>query len=138
MAELVADGLDAFLADYGALPWSPGGEVDCCLALATWAIRLGYEDPAHHLRGTYDSDAGFGAIIASYSGVVPLVASCLPSGSVLVTTPSRGDIGVIGSSSNIHRQFGAIHDGRGWLVRQKQGFGRMSAKTLAAWTFPTK
>lgn len=138
MAELVADGLDAFLADYGALPWSPGGDVDCCLALAAWLIWRGYPDPACALRGTYSDEAGFRRLIIHAGGIVSLISPCIPVTGIATTSPIRGDIGVIGSRSNIHRQFGAIHDGRGWLVRQKQGFGRMSAKTLAAWTFPTK
>lgn len=132
------DELDALLAHYGALPWSPGYRVDCCLALAEWAISLGHDDPAARLRGTYDSDEGFRAIISAHQGVVPLVASCLPTGTATAIAPRRGDIGVIGSSTNTHRQFGAIHDGCGWLVRQRQGFGRMSARTLAAWTLPAK
>ncbi|SMF65977.1 hypothetical protein SAMN02982989_3425 [Xaviernesmea oryzae] len=140
MAELVTavDRLDEFLSWYGSLPWSPGSKVDCCLTLAEWAIWLSHADPAAHLRGTYDSDDGFRAIIAAYQGVVPLVASCLPSAAAPTASPRRGDIGVIGARVNPLHQFGAIHDGRGWIVRQKQGFGRMSARTLAAWTITAK
>jgi hypothetical protein len=140
MAELVAsedgraaDKLTAFLADNNARPWQPG-RVDCCMVLADWAIWLGHADPATHLRGTYDSDEGFRAIIAAHQGAVPLVAACVAHiNGKRVQCLTRGAIGVIGSPTNIYRQFGAIHDGEGWLVRMHGGFGRMTAKTLAAW-----
>jgi hypothetical protein len=121
------------VAHNNALPWQPGA-VDCCMVLADWAVWLGYPDSAAHLRGTYDSDDGFRAIIASHGGAVPLVGKCAASiGLRRVPRPSCGDIGVIGSPSNIQRQFGAIHDGNGWLVRMHGGFSRMTARTLAAW-----
>ncbi|WP_183923038.1 DUF6950 family protein [Rhizobium mongolense] len=129
----VADRLAAFLADNNARPWRPG-KVDCCIVLADWAMRLGHDDPASHLRGTYDSEDGFKSIIAAHQGAVPTVQRCVAKiGGVLTTGPHRGDIGVIGSPSNIHRQFGAIHDGKSWLVRMHGGFGQMTARTLAAW-----
>ncbi|QWY83310.1 hypothetical protein [Rhizobium phage RHph_X2_25] len=124
--------LDKFLADNNARPWRPS-HVDCCMVLADWAIWLGHVDPAAHLRGAYDSDEGFRAIIAHHQGVVPLVASCTPRSGKRIQHPRAGAIGVIGSPSNINRQFGAIHDGKGWLVRMHGGFGRMTARTLAAW-----
>ncbi|WP_181529486.1 DUF6950 family protein [Ensifer adhaerens] len=125
--------LTAFLADNNARPWRPG-HVDCCMVLADWAVWLGHPDPAPHLRGTYDSDAGFREIIAAHGGVVPLIASCIPASGKRIQHPSVGDIGVIGSPTNIKRQFGAIHDGSGWLVRMHSSFGRMTAQMLAAWT----
>lgn len=138
MAQLVgadaplADRLAAFIADNNTRPWQPGA-VDCCMVLADWAVWLGHPDPAAHLRGTYDSDEGFRAIIAAAGSVPALVAKCVPASGKRIQHPQRGAIGVIGSPSNIHRQFGAIHDGSGWLVRMHGGFGRMTAKTLAAW-----
>lgn len=71
--------------------------------------------------------------IAAAGNVSALVASCAPRSGKRIQHPSTGDIGVIGSPTNIHRQFGAIHDGNGWLVRMHGGFGRMTARTLAAW-----
>lgn len=103
------------------------------MVLADWAGWLGHPDPAAHLRGTYDSEEGFRAIITAAGSVPALVATCVPTSGKRVQNPRHGAIGVIGSPSNIHRQFGAIHDGRGWLVRMHGGFGRMTAKTLAAW-----
>lgn len=129
---LFADTLAAFLADNNARPWQPG-TVDCCMVLADWAVWLGHPDPAAHLRGAYDSDEGFRAIIVAAGSVPALVAKCVPTSGKRIQHPERGAIGVIGSPSNIHRQFGAIHDGSGWLVRMHGGFGRMTAKTLAAW-----
>lgn len=103
------------------------------MVLADWASWLGHPDPAAHLRGTYDSDEGFRAIITAAGNVPALVASCVPRSSKRIQRPSAGDIGVIGSPTNIHRQFGSIHDGNGWLVRMHGGFGRMAARTLAVW-----
>lgn len=104
------------------------------MVLADWAAWLGHPDPANRLRGTYDSDEGFRAIIAAHGGVPALVASCVPTGSKPTTRPNRGDIGVIGSPTNIYRQFGAVHDGNGWLVRTPAGFDRVTARTLNAWS----
>lgn len=134
MAQLVAiDRLAAFIAENTARSWQPG-HVDCCMVLADWAMWVGHPDPAAHLRGTYDSDEGFRVIIAAHQGAVPLVASCVANiGGKRIQRPQRGDIGVVGSPINIHRQFGAVHDGSGWLVRMNGGFGRMTARTLAAW-----
>lgn len=125
--------LENFLNHNNARPWQPGS-VDCCMVLADWAVWLGHPEPAAHLRDAYDSDEGFRRIIAAHGGVVPLVASCIPASSKRIQHPSVGDIGVIGSPTNIKRQFGAIHDGSGWLVRMHGSFGRMTAQTLAAWT----
>jgi len=133
MAELVGDKLRGFIADNNARPWQPG-YVDCCMVLASWATWLGHPDPAAHLRGSYDNDEGLRAIIVAHQGAVPIVSTCAANIGLKPTSkPTRGDIGVIGSPSNIHRQFGAIHDGKGWLVRMHGGFGRMTARTLAAW-----
>lgn len=104
------------------------------MVLADWAKWLGHNDPAAHLRGTYDSDEGFRDIIDAHHGAVPLVGGCVANiGGAVVDRPTRGDIGVIGSPTNIHRQFGAIHDGKSWLVRMHGGFGPMTARTLAVW-----
>lgn len=125
--------LGDFLRVYDAKPWAPG-QVDCCLMLASWAIWLGHRDPAEHLRGTYDSDDGFRAIIAAACGVVPVVEACTARiGGRRVQHPSCGDVGVIGSSTNIHRQFGAIFDGERWRVRFIDRVGAMVAKPLAIW-----
>jgi len=125
--------LSEFLADYALRAWSPGS-VDCCLFLADWAIWLGHLDPADHLRGTYDSDAGFRRHIEAAGSVVSLVGGCVDRiGGQPVQFPACGDIGVIGSASNIHRQFGAIFDGESWLVRFVQSVGPMTARPLAIW-----
>ncbi|NKK31560.1 hypothetical protein E0H42_36315 [Rhizobium leguminosarum bv. viciae] len=102
--------------------------------LAEWGICLGHSDPASHLRGTYYDDAGFLAIIAAHQGVVPLVEHCVARiNGKRVPGPSCGAIGVIGSQSNIHRQWGAIFDGGRWLVRSRSGISPLAAKPLAIW-----
>lgn len=136
MAELVGlgDTLDAFLAHRNTLPWSPGHEVDCCLELAAWAMWLGHPDPASHLRGTYEQGQGQLDVLERGGGAIALVAACASAiGGMPIVAPARGDIGVVGSPTNITRQFGVIHDGRGWLTRTRAGFCRVSARTLSAW-----
>ena len=126
--------LRAFMASNEREPWTPGGKVDCCLALAEWAIWLGYPDPAAHLRGAYQPGQGQIDILAESGGAIMLVKSCAESlGLSGADTPQLGDIGVVGSAHNITRQFGVIHDGEGWLTRTPSGFARVAAKTLAAW-----
>ncbi|MGZ2403888.1 DUF6950 family protein [Rhizobium ruizarguesonis] len=133
MAELVGERLAAFLVQHDTLPWQPG-TVDCCLALADWAMWIGHEDPAAHLRGTYDTDDGFRAIISAANGAAPVVEGCVANiQGVPLDAPVTGAVGVIGSRSNIHRQWGAIFDGRRWLVRSRAGFGAVSAPALAIW-----
>lgn len=135
MAKLVKDErLAAFLVSNEREPWSPGGKVDCCLALAEWAVWLGYPDPASHLRGTYQPGQGQLDILAGRGGAVELVAGCADRlGLSRTDAPQAGDIGVVGSGHNFTRQFGVIHDGAGWLTRTPHGFARVAAKTLAAW-----
>ncbi len=125
--------LEEFLAAYREKAWQPG-QVDCCLFLAAWAIWLGHADPAQHLRGAYDSEDGFRAIIERAGSVPAVVGSCVARirGKPL-QQPRCGAIGVIGSATNIHRQFGAIHDGERWNVRFKNGVGVMTAAPLAIW-----
>lgn len=132
MAKLVDD-LSAFLIQSGKREWLPG-QTDCCLFLADWAVWLGHADPARHLRDAYHSEDGFNAIIAGCGGVLPLVSACVASISGrATTTPAAGTIGVIGSSSNIFRQWGSIFDGRAWLVRSRAGIVPISAKPLSMW-----
>jgi len=126
--------LEAFFAEHGARAWRPG-RVDCLLMLADYAIALGHSDPAAHLRGTYDSEEGFRRIIERAGGVVPLVGDCASRiGARRLQYPLRGAIGVIGSAGNVHRQFGAIHDGERWNVQFIGCIGSISAKALAIWS----
>lgn len=133
----MSDRLDVFFESHALKPWRPG-ITDCCLALADWAIECGYPDPAAHLRGSYDSEEGFRAIIKAAGSVTALVGSCAAAVGVLrLQEPIRGAIGVIGSPTNIHSQFGAIHDGAGWRIRFGDGFSPpcMAGRQLAVWVF---
>jgi hypothetical protein len=126
--------LAEFLAAYSEKPWRPGN-VDCCLFLAAWAVWLGHSDPAQHLRGSYDTEEGFRAIIEREGSVSALVTSCIAAiGGKKLQRPVCGAVGVIGSAINIHRQFGAIHDGERWQVRYKNGIGPMTARSLVIWS----
>lgn len=137
MAELVGrteDELDRFLAHNASLAWSPGLWVDCCLALAEWAMWLGYPDPVAHLRGTYAEGQGQVDALVRGGGAVSLVSACARAiGAKPTTIPARGDVGVVGSPTNIIRQFGVIHDGSGWLTRSRTGWSRLTGRTLSAW-----
>lgn len=125
--------LEAFFAAYGARPWQPGA-VDCLLFLADYAMALGRPDPAAHLRGSYDSEDGFRAIIAAAGGVVPLVSDCAARiGARALQHPMRGAIGIIGSAEHIQYQFGAIHDGEQWNVKLIGRVRPMMSKPLAIW-----
>lgn len=139
MAELVApttlepsdDVLAAFIADHERKPWQPGA-VDCCMFLAAWAMWLGHQDPAAHLRGTYDDEAGFRRITAC--GVVPVVERCVTSiKGRRISTPVLGAVAVIGARTNAEHQFGAVFDGQRWLVRFTNRVGHMAASPLATW-----
>jgi hypothetical protein len=133
VAELVATRLAQFIAAQSTRSWQPG-TVDCCLFLADWAIWLGHADPSADLRGAYDSDDGFRAIIAAHQGLVPVVAACVGNiGGKRISAPLCGAVGVIGSQGNIQRQWGAIFDGNRWLVRFHEGVGPLSARPLAIW-----
>ncbi|UTV38115.1 hypothetical protein MYG64_07420 [Ensifer adhaerens] len=126
--------LEAFFEAHALRPWQPG-IVDCCLALADWAVECGYRDPASHLRGSYDSEEGFRAIIEEAGSVTALVGSCAACiGLLTLREPAGGAIGVIGSPTNIHRQFGAMYDGASWQVRSFGGFSQMVARPLAIWS----
>ena len=127
-----------FLDANGRQPWQPG-KVDCCIVLADWLIYQGQCDPASHLRGVYDSEDGFRRIIAEAGGLVSVVQFCVRDICIQVDKPAVGDIGVLGSPNNITRQFGALYDGEGWLLRTSRGFEPVSAKPLAIWrlTCPT-
>lgn len=125
--------LSDFFRAYERKPWRPG-QVDCCLFMAAWAVWLGYPDPARDWRGTYDSEDGFRAIIHKAGGVVPLIEECaLSINARRVSQPITGDVAVIGSATNIDRQFGAIFDGARWNVRFVNKIGPMAATPLAIW-----
>lgn len=134
MAQLVDDQLTAFLRAYADLPWTPGGIVDCCLVLAEWAIWLGYPDPAAGWRGSYRPGQDQIDTLSRWGGALPLISGCAAVINAVPTDrPFRGCVGVVGSAGNVTRQFGAIHDGDGWITRKPDGFGRITARTLAAW-----
>lgn len=125
--------LAAFVAAHAAKRWQPG-QVDCLLTLADWFVWRGFPDAAAHLRGAYHDEAGFQKLIDDAGGAVPLVGGCARSIRLsLVDVPCVGSIGVIGSTSNRARQFGAIYGGVKWLLRGDEGFLPMTAKPLAIW-----
>lgn len=136
MAKLVATSevLAAFLAFDEAREWTPGGTVDCCLALAEWAIWLGYLDPVAEFRGAYEPGQGQLDMLARHGGAVELIRSqALKIGATLVSEPEVGCIGVVGSRTNPMRQFGTIRDASGWITRTPTGWHAISAQALEIW-----
>lgn len=126
--------LYSFFAAHERRLWRPG-HVDCCMFLASWALWLGHRDPVEHLRGTYSTDDGFRAIVASAGGVVPVVEQCVSQiNGKRIQRPFCGAIGVIGATTNIEHQYGAIFDGERWRVRFVDKIGHMTAKPLAIWS----
>ncbi|WP_288430199.1 hypothetical protein [uncultured Agrobacterium sp.] len=128
------ENLQAFFRHHEQKSWQPG-LVDCSLFLADWAEWIGHPYPAAHLRGTYESEDGFRAIVRSCGGLVPIVARCVERvGGRRIQYPVAGAIGVIGSALNSDHQFGAIFDGERWNVRFINSIGPMTAKPLAIWS----
>ncbi|WP_026784204.1 DUF6950 family protein [Pleomorphomonas koreensis] len=125
--------LEEFLAAYGAREWAPG-TTDCCLMLADWALAKGLDDPAAHLRGTYDTEAGFWELIDAAGGLFPVVGDCVAVvGGRRINKPAPGVVAVIGSAAVARRQWGAIWDGTGWRVRDTSGVITVTAPVIAMW-----
>lgn len=125
--------LSDFFRAYERKPWQPG-RVDCCLFVAAWVIWLGRPDPAEAWRGRYDCEDGFRDIIRRAGGLVPLFEACANKvRAKRVQYPSAGDVAVIGSASNLERQFGAIFDGTSWNIRFVHNVGPLTSKPLAIW-----
>lgn len=125
--------LGDFLRAYDVKPWAPPS-VNCLMFPAAWAIWLGHRDPVEKWRDVVRDDDHMRAIVAEAGGCVPLMEEAvLAIGGRPVPHPSCGDVGVVGSHSNIHRQFGAIFDGECWRVRFIDRVGSMVAKPLAIW-----
>ncbi|WP_245277401.1 hypothetical protein [Rhizobium leguminosarum] len=123
----------SFLAAYERKPWN-AGTVNCMFFPAAWAIWLGHSDPVENWRGAFRTDDEFSQIVATAGGCVPLMAKAAARlGAQRLNAPICGAVGVIGSRVNINHQFGAIFDGRRWLVRFINKVGPMSAQNLAIW-----
>jgi hypothetical protein len=128
------DRLERFIAAAGSRPWA-WGERDCCLTLADWVIAAGHPDPAPHLRGAYRDEAECRALVAAGGGLVAVVDGiCAAAGLERVERPARGVIGVIGAAQISARQWGAIFDGRRWLMARADGFQAVTARPLAMWS----
>lgn len=125
--------LDDFMAAHAALAWE-WGTVDCSLVLADWAVANGHRDPGATLRGSYADELGWQAIVVKRGGLFPLVSDvCARAHFPIAAVPTRGVVGVIGAPHSALRQWGAIHDGETWLVRNPDGFSPMTARILGMW-----
>ncbi len=126
--------LASFLAAQERKAWDPA-TLNCMLFPAAWAIWLGHRDPVEKWRGAFASEAEYLAIVRAAGGCLPLMADAAAriNGRPLAV-PVCGAVGVIGSSTSLDRQFGAIFDGRRWLVRFTNRIGSMAARPLGIWS----
>jgi hypothetical protein len=125
--------LASFLGAQERKHWDPA-TLNCMLFPAAWAIWLGHRDPVENWRGAYSTEAAYQAIVSAAGGCVPLMAGAVAKidGRSLVV-PVCGAVGIIGSPTNIQRQWGAIFDGERWLVRFRDNVAPMTARALAIW-----
>lgn len=125
--------LAEFLAENGALPYS-WGATNCCLGPADWIVANGHADPAAAYRTHCESEAACRALIEGAGGVLPLFGNAVEQvGLTAIEAPVAGAVGVIGSGSNIHRQWAALFDGARWQVRLQSGWVAFTAHTLGIW-----
>lgn len=126
--------LAAFLAAQKRKSWD-AATLNCMLFPAAWAIWLGHRDPVEMWRGAFSNEDEYLAIVRAAGGCVPLMeAAATRIGGRHLDEPACGCVGVIGSPNNFERQFGAIFDGRRWLVRFTNRIGSMAARPLAIWS----
>ncbi|WP_432443296.1 DUF6950 family protein [Rhizobium esperanzae] len=131
---MIEQTIAAFLAAQERKEWD-AATLNCMLFPAAWAIWLGHRDPVEDWRGRFSSEEEYLAILRGAGGCVPLMESAAARiGGRRQSTALCGAVGVIGSPNNPERQFGAIFDGRRWLVRFTNRIGSMSAKPLAIWS----
>ncbi|WP_310622487.1 DUF6950 family protein [Flexibacterium corallicola] len=125
--------LENWLRQQGAAPCVLGVS-DCSLTLADWAVHCGYPDGAAHLRGTYATEAEMYKKINSYGDLVGVVEVCANhAGCAPTNQRAVGVIAVIGSPTNVRRQWGAIWNGGAWMVRLHTGFEAVAAHSLKMW-----
>ena len=84
-------------------------------------------------RGTYRDEAGYQKIFSRDGCYIDIVERGAKAIGLQHGVLSRGSIGVIGSETNLNRQFGGIFDGNRWMVRLDEGFSPMIAKPLTVW-----
>jgi len=110
------------------------GVSDCCLVLADWAIANGHDDVIANYRGTYETEEEMYDVVKGFGGIEETVSfGARLAGLQVIERRCYGCIAVIGSRSNIYRQWGAIWDGVRWNVRLKDGFNTIQAKPLRMW-----
>jgi len=107
---------------------------------ASWIADLTGQDPAAGFRGTYNTHAGAGRIIARAGGLVPLTASLIePHGFKRTATPQPGDVGIIKAISEIDGRPGemaAIRFGPLWAFLATAGVRAKRFDFVAAWSAP--
>lgn len=124
---------EQFFHDNGALPWQPG-VVDCCMAPADWVVARGYRDPAADLRETYHTESECHQIIARAGGLIKVMTGRLRKVRWFEADDVEdGALGVIGSETDIYRQWAAIAFGGRWYVRFDRGFHGFIARPLMVW-----
>lgn len=125
------DRLKEFLVKAASVPFN-FGEWDCAMTLANWVREQTGIDPAPDLRGTYQTDEEWKAIVEAAGGMVYLVRClALKAGLVPIVYPQRGDIGVI----EVPRlgDVGAIFSGTRWVCKLRRGVYGGSTQFYVAW-----
>ncbi len=105
------------------------GETDCMLVCADWIERVRGQDPAAHLRGTYDSRGSCQRETGFLRDPIGAVESCLATigGLDRVDEPQRGDMAVI----RVHEPDGRVSPcGALWLGSAWGCKGPTGATTL--------
>ena len=132
--------LEAFLTSLAGRPFA-WGRTDCCLVLADWLLACGRNrDVAEHLRGTYDDEAGCGAVLAAGGGVLRMVSRLAEEACLEEVEPSVAGPGAIAvvryaRAGERPRHFGAIRTPSGrWAIKATDGLLMIrDARVAAAW-----
>lgn len=104
-----ASDLTAFLKSKSGVPFQ-WGVADCCLFVADWVHEVNGTDPAADLRGTYATKTRAYRVMTQQGGLDQIMTR---SGWSKTTTPSEGDIGIIGDLPRLP----GIYVGPGWYFK---------------------
>ena len=117
------------------------GETDCMMCLADWVLAVKGQDPAAHIRGTYDSRGSCQRETGFLREPVKAVEACLATigGLPRAERPEKGDVAIIVAQEPDGRMTpcGALWLGRAWGCKGPQGTTTLSPRAvpqvLAVW-----
>lgn len=118
------------LVDQTLRLWRQGefvwGQSDCLLSVGDYMHQAGYKDIPALFRGSYDTEDGAMAHIASHGGCEALIDL---TGAPRTDNPQRGDVAIV-------QGVGALCTGDGFVMRLERGtveVGRRFVRFDAAW-----